>query len=185
MRVSRVEREIVLQNQRRQPDVVRWDGRALLAQLTVDRRVVMRRLVVGEKHTDTVLEEEPPEAGGGGLGFGGPPAGTFVVKQDDDTLKVSRAFGKEERTITYRFDGRESVNRLPTAVDANTPFTFVSRWEGQRLVSRVTWKGPSGPRERIETLWLEGETLVLQNTRPAPTAASEPLVETHIYVRKR
>ena len=124
-------------------------------------------------------------AGGGGLGFGGPPAGTFVIKQDDDTLKVTRAFGKEERTMIYRFDGRESVNRLPTTMDASTPFTFVSRWEGQRLVSRVTWKGPSGPRERIETLWLEGETLFLQNTRPAPTAASEPLVETHVYVRKR
>jgi TonB family protein len=124
-------------------------------------------------------------AGGGGLGFGGAPAGTFVVKQDADTLNVTRVFGKDERTMTYRFDGRDSVNRLPTAMDANRPFTFVSRWEGQRLITRVTWDGPSGPRERIETLWLEGETLMLQNTRPGPTAASEALVETYVYMRKR
>jgi TonB family protein len=134
----------------------------------------------------------PPGSGGsgmrgagGGLGFGGSPAGTFVIKQDNDTLKITRAFGNDERTITYRFDGRESVNRLPTAIDANAPFTFVSRWEGLRLVTRVTWKGPSGPRARIETLWLEGEALVLQNARPEPTSLAEPIVETHVYVRKR
>jgi TonB family protein len=124
-------------------------------------------------------------AGRGGLGFGGPPAGTFVIKQDNDTLKITRPLGKDERTITYRLDERESVNRLPTTMDPNTPFTFVSRWEEQRLVTRVTWKGPSGPRARIETLRLDGETLILQNTRPDPTSQSEPFVETHVYVRKR
>src|SRR5450759_723471 len=59
--VSSVQRQIVLQHQRRQPHVVGRNRRALFAELAEQRRVMMRRLVVGKEHAHAVLHEEVPE----------------------------------------------------------------------------------------------------------------------------
>ena len=58
MPVSRVQCEIVLEHEGGEPHIVRWNGRALLAQLTKNRCIVMRRLVVGIQNVHAVLEEK-------------------------------------------------------------------------------------------------------------------------------
>ena len=60
--VPGMKREIVLQNKRREPDIVGWNRRALLSQLPENRRVVMRRLVIGKKHSNAVFQKEPSES---------------------------------------------------------------------------------------------------------------------------
>lgn len=59
--VSRVEGKVVLQYQRRQPHVVRWNRRALFAKLPEHGRVMMRRLVVSEEDADAVLQQKTPQ----------------------------------------------------------------------------------------------------------------------------
>lgn len=59
--VSRMQRQIVLQHQRRQPHVVGGNRGALFPELTKKSRVVMGRLVVGEEHAHPFFQEKPPE----------------------------------------------------------------------------------------------------------------------------
>lgn len=51
--VARVEREIVLENQRRDPDIVDRYGCSLTPELPVDASVVVPGLVVGVEHPDS------------------------------------------------------------------------------------------------------------------------------------
>ncbi len=60
--VSRVQRKIVLQDQRRQPHIVRRNRRALLPELAEHGGVVVSRLVIGEKDADTVFQQEMSES---------------------------------------------------------------------------------------------------------------------------
>ena len=59
--VSVVENQIVLQDDRCKPHVVRRNGRALLSQLAKHSGVVMRGLVIGKDDLDTVFQEETSE----------------------------------------------------------------------------------------------------------------------------
>ena len=61
MLVSRVQRKIVLQDERRQPHVVRRNRRALFPELAEEGGVLVGRLVVGEEHEYAVLQEEPSQ----------------------------------------------------------------------------------------------------------------------------
>jgi hypothetical protein len=56
--VSGVQRKIVLEDQRGQPQVIRGNGRALFSQLAVQQRIVMRCLIIREQHHDAVLHEK-------------------------------------------------------------------------------------------------------------------------------
>ena len=56
MFVSCMKNEIVLHSERRDPDVIRGDRRALLAELPVEIRVMMGRLLVGKEDFDAGLE---------------------------------------------------------------------------------------------------------------------------------
>jgi hypothetical protein len=56
--VSRVQRQVVLQNQRGQPHVVRRNRRALLPELAEHGGVVVSGLVVGKEDADAVFQQE-------------------------------------------------------------------------------------------------------------------------------
>lgn len=56
--ISRMKRKIVLERKCRDPDVVGWDRRTLLLQLSNDSRVLMRGLIIREKCSDATLREE-------------------------------------------------------------------------------------------------------------------------------
>lgn len=59
--VAGVKRQIVLEDQGGQPQVIRGDRRALLSQLAVQRRIVMRCLIIGKKHHDALFHEKATE----------------------------------------------------------------------------------------------------------------------------
>ena len=58
--IATAEHQSVLRDERRDPHVIRGYRCPLLAQLPNDRRVVVRRVFVGNQHGDTVPEQEPP-----------------------------------------------------------------------------------------------------------------------------
>lgn len=57
--IPRAKSQIVLQRQRCDPEVVRGYRGALPPKLPIGRRVVMRRLVVGEENADPRFEQKP------------------------------------------------------------------------------------------------------------------------------
>ena len=57
--VSCVQRQIVLQDQRGQPHIVRRNRRALLPELAEHGGVVVSGLVVGKENADAVFQQEP------------------------------------------------------------------------------------------------------------------------------
>ena len=61
MAIAREEHEIVLQDERRDPEVVGRYRSALSSKLPVDGGMVMRGLIVGEQDQDPVLAEEGPQ----------------------------------------------------------------------------------------------------------------------------
>ncbi len=59
MLVACVKREIVLKHQRSQPEIIGGNGRALFSQLSIERRIVMRRLIIGEQHAHALRHQKP------------------------------------------------------------------------------------------------------------------------------
>lgn len=129
------------------------------------------------------IAQPPGGRPGRGQGF---VASAIQIKQDDRTLTITRNSGQLSESVVYRFDGGESRNQLPGSGGAiDNVYRFVSRWEGDKLVTRITWRGPMGLRERVETMSLDGDTLTIESTRPAFTAGGEPMVQTNVFTRKR
>lgn len=56
MSIARKQDQRVLENKSRNPHIVRRNGRALLAELPVQARVVMRGLIVGIDNADAWLQ---------------------------------------------------------------------------------------------------------------------------------
>ena len=120
---------------------------------------------------------------GMGRGFVSPE---IEIKQNEGELTLVRKFADGTEEIRYRFDGRPSSNKLPgTGGAVDSTYVYVSRWEGAKLVSTISWTGPQGPRERTETIWIEGETLKMQMSRPPSADGGEPMVTTNVFNRKR
>jgi TonB family protein len=108
------------------------------------------------------------------------------IKQDDRELTLFRKFAGATEEVRYRFDGRASRNRLPgTGGAVDSTYVYVSRWEKDQLVSTISWTGPQGPRKRTETMWIEGDVLKIQTSRPALSPGGEPFVTTNAFNRKR
>jgi len=120
---------------------------------------------------------------GMGRGFVSPE---IEIKQDARELMLTRKFADASEEIRYGFDGRPVSNKLPgTGGAVDSRYIYVSRWEGAKLVSTISWIGPQGPRERTETIWIEGATLKMQTSRPALSEGGEPFVTTNVFNRKR
>ena len=120
-------------------------------------------------------------------GFGrGVTAPTIVIEQDDKSLTIKRNFGEGSDEIKYRFDGRESRNKLPgTGGAVDNVYTFTSGWDGAKLVSHIRWQGPQGARERTETISIDNDVLTIQTIRPAAPGGGEPFVQTNVFLRKK
>jgi hypothetical protein len=109
----------------------------------------------------------------------------LTITQDEQGLTIARQLGTTTASTVYRFDGQPVVNNLPGSGSQSNPFTFTSNWHGERLVTRVTWTGPRGPREQVETMWRDGEKLIVRSAKPALSPDLDPFVDTHSYIRKR
>ena len=121
-------------------------------------------------------------AAGRGSGRGGPPP-SILIKQDEKELKITRQREGQSETATYRFDGKGSKNRLSVGGAVDGDYTYVSQWEGNSLVTKITYRGPQGPRESTETISIDKDTLVIRTVRPSATNG-DPFVQTQTYVRK-
>jgi hypothetical protein len=57
--VSGVKHEIVLEHERREPDVIPRNRRTLLPQLAIDRCILMGSLIIGEQNAHPVPQQKP------------------------------------------------------------------------------------------------------------------------------
>lgn len=120
---------------------------------------------------------------GMGRGFSAPE---ISLKQDAESLTMIRRFADVNEEITYRFDGQPSANKLPgTGGAIDNVYTYVSKWDGAKLVTTITWIGPQGPRARVETISIEGRTLTVQTSRPPTDPGTQPAVTTTVFSRKK
>jgi TonB family protein len=135
----------------------------------------------------------PPNQIGPGMGagrgrgrFGTHPAPVMTIEQNQRSLTMHRQFGDRTERITYDLAGREVRNRIPGAGGArDDTYRFTSRWDGDRLVTHVAWNGPAGRRERLETMWLEGDSLFVQHKRLPVAAEEPPHLVTDVFVRRK
>ena len=124
-----------------------------------------------------------PARPGMGRGF---VSNDIEIKQTANELTLVRKFPGAQEQIRYRFDGKASNNRLPgTGGAVDSTYIYVSKWEGEKLISKISWTGPLGKRERTETIWLEGDTLKMETARPSTDASAPPFVTTNVFNRKR
>lgn len=120
---------------------------------------------------------------GMGRGFTAPE---ITLKQDAESLTMIRRFADANEEIRYRFDGQPVRNRLPgTGGAVDNTYIYTSRWDGPKLVTTINWTGPQGPRERTETISIEGDVLTIQNSRAATAEGAEPFVTTNVFGRKK
>jgi TonB family protein len=108
------------------------------------------------------------------------------IKQDRGTIEMTRVFPTYSETVRYRLDGRSSLNQLPkygSAVDGS--YTYSSRWNVDRLITSVTWRGVRGPRQLTETIILNGETLTIQAVHDLMNVKGDAFTHTAVYNRKR
>jgi len=122
---------------------------------------------------------------GGGAGFGPPPV-TLAIEQDRDGFKIKRPWSGGSETAVYRFDGSRRENRLRGlgGMASGRELAFVSRWDGNKLVTEIRWDSMLGPQQRTETMAIDGETLVVEVSRPAPEDGAPPIIRKTVYVRK-
>jgi TonB family protein len=118
----------------------------------------------------------------GDRGAAGAPA--FTIKQDDKTLKVTRTMPSGSASITYRLDGKTSKNQLvATTANGDLTFVYVSKWDGDALVTRI--HPPQGASERKETMALDGDALVIRSFRIDSVTGAESIVQTSVYTRRQ
>jgi len=96
--------------------------------------------------------------GGGARGRGGAPA-PVVIAIDANTFSV----GNGETSTAFKLDG--SATTIPTA---NGDATAKATWKGDRLQIETTVQGANGPIVSTATWYLDGESLVRENTLPGP-----------------
>ena len=115
--------------------------------------------------------------GGPGRGAGGPVS--VAIQQSPDALVIEAQGGRGGGTLTYRLDGRESVNATRRGEMATT-----SAWEGAELVTTGTME-MSTPRGEItvelherRSLSDDGSTMTVETTRSTPRGE---IVSTLVY----
>jgi hypothetical protein len=96
-----------------------------------------------------------------------------------------RKFENGSEEIHYRFDGRSSRNKLPgTGGALDNTYSFISRWDGDKLVTDIVWEAPQGKRSRTETISINNGVLTIETVRPAARGAGDPYVVTSVFQRK-
>ena len=134
----------------------------------------------------------PPPGGrgsgrGGGAGAGlGPVPETLRIRQDAVSLRIERPGPSGRETATYRFDGRRVTNRLTGmgGLAAGSALTFVSSWSGDKLSTQIAWDVGNASQNRLETIWLEGDSLVVELGRPPLASGGEPIVRRTFYTKR-
>jgi len=121
----------------------------------------------GKWVTDTPAAPAADAGGGrgGGRGAGFQPGfgPEFSVKQDANTITITR--GGQANPLVYKLDGSESKNSVSRAGQQQEQVSKAT-WEGSKLViaTEVNFQGNTAEQRRV--LSLEGGTLVVEQTNP-------------------
>jgi len=104
----------------------------------------------------------------------------LTITQDAMSLTVARDTSASPLATVYRFDGQDSRN-APAAPNAEG-FVYRSHWDGAKLVTMIISTGTSGPLPRTETRYLDGESMVVETTRPSPQGGAT-VVQKQVFNR--
>ena len=99
--------------------------------------------------------------GGGGAGFGQ----EFTVKQDANSLTISRDQGGQPVDATYKLDGSESKNTV-TGRNGQQEQVSKTMWMGSKLMITTTVNFGGNNVEQMRTLSLDGGNLVIEQSQP-------------------
>ena len=118
---------------------------------------------------------------GGGLGLG-PSADVVAIRQNATTLVVDETRGTATSRLTYALDGRATTNPVAAGRSAGATATYVSHWQGDRLVTTITGPGLPGSTAAVryqEERYLDKDgALVVETTIPGQENARKA-----VYVR--
>jgi hypothetical protein len=112
---------------------------------------------------DQAKSKIPGTNGRGGAGTNATAPGyTITIRQTPTSLTIESTRNGTPVAATYKLDGSESTNPTGHARLMRSK----SRWEGPKLVTDSTQKGPHGEiRKMSEVRSLEGKTLIVEVTR--------------------
>jgi hypothetical protein len=103
-----------------------------------------------------------PGGGGGGRAGGGMGAGPLAITQTATTLTIERTVAETVMKTIYKFDGSESVNEGRGGMKS----TYVSKWDGAKLVTTIKGETQRGPTQSSEVRSLAADgTMVVETTR--------------------
>lgn len=99
MAVPRVQREVVLKDERSEPHVVRRNRCSLFPELPEHSCVMVSRLVIREQDAHTVLQEKPPQ-------------GSFVLGLSTAESKARAQLAEHDEWKNDRFGTLQEFDRL-------------------------------------------------------------------------
>jgi TonB family protein len=121
-------------------------------------------------------------SGGGGGAMMQPQEA--VITQSASLLTLTRDTGVGPHSLSYRLDGTPVKNVQVGRSGGGPPgeYTYISRWDGQKLVTEMTGATPTLARK--ETRWLDGDVMLVDIAFAALPGA-EPLVRHEVWRRER
>ena len=129
---------------------------------------------------DPAKTEGGPGGGGGGgrAGGGGGGAAPLTITQTATDLTIERTMGETVTKTVYKLDGKESVNETQRGKS-----TYVSKWDGAKLMTTIKAETPQGTRESTEVRSLAADgTMVVETTSQGP---SGPTTRKMVYNKEK
>jgi TonB family protein len=122
-----------------------------------------------------------------GTGLGeGRASEKLSIQQDPKKLTVLQAIAGKPQVVTYTPGAKAVTNTIPNYGSAkNNQYKYASHWDGDRLVTDITWSGPLGPRIVKETIALDAGSLTITTSRPDPVTGADAFVQTLVYGRQK
>ena len=106
---------------------------------------------------------------------------TVTITQDARAMTLTRDTPSGHQVTVYHLDPKDD-STLGRPGSTGTESVYSSRWDGAKLVTAITSSGPAGARERTETRYLDGETMVVETVEQI-VPGSDPLIQKQIYTR--
>ena len=107
-----------------------------------------------------------PPGGGGARGAGGGMAGPITITQTATEMTIEQTMGENVMKTVYRLDGKESVNEGRGGMKS----TYVSKWDGAKLLTTIKRETQQGTRESTEVRSLAADgTMVVETTSQGPS----------------
>jgi hypothetical protein len=99
----------------------------------------------------------PQEAAAGGGGGRGMMAGPMTLTQTANDLTVEREGRNGVQKTVYKLDGSETTSEGRGGTQVTT-----AKWDGNKLVITTKMETQNGPRENVQTWYMEGSNLVIE-----------------------